>query len=796
MNIADIYKQMNYGPAPEANDKVTEWLEQHQDGFGLFINGEWQTQAEANYFESSNPADGTVLGKVTQANQDSVNNAVQAARDAQPGWQALGGHGRARYLYAIARLLQQKARSFAVLETMDNGKPIRESKKADIPLVIRHFYHHAGWAQLSDTENKGYQALGVVGQIIPWNFPLLMAAWKIAPALAAGNCVVLKPAEYTSLTALMLAEVMQEAGLPKGVVNIITGDGATGEMIVKHPDVDKIAFTGSTGVGRKIRQQTAGSGKKLTLELGGKSPYIVFDDADMDSAVEGLVDAIWFNQGQVCCAGSRLLIQESIEEVFIEKVKARMAKLIVGSPLDKNTDVGAIVDEVQRQRIDALVEQSKSEGANCWQPDQSLPNNGCFYPPTLLTDMETTNTAYREEIFGPVLSVVSFREQREAIALANNTTYGLASTIWSENINRALDVAPQIQAGVVWINTSNRFDASCGFGGYKESGMGREGGAEGMLEYMKPTVELASEQTITAGSSTEGDAYQAEMKQGALPSIDSTAKLYIGGKQCRSDNENTLEVISPSGELCGRVPEGSRKDIRNAVEAAHGAKSWAGKNGHSKAQIIYFMAENLAYREQEFCQRLVNTTGVNPEQAKQEFDACLEKIFTYAAWADKYDGAVHTPPMHGVTLAMNESIGVIGIACPDEQPLLAFVSLLLPAMAMGNCSVVIPSPKAALVVTDFYQVLETSDVPAGVVNIVTGDRDSLSKVLAEHQQVDSIWYQGSQQGSAMVEEASSSNLKRTWVNNGKQTDWYINGQEKQFLVHATQVKNIWIPYGD
>ena len=424
-NIVEIYKNMNYGPAPESNDSVESWLEQHQEGFNLFINGQWHRSGSDDFFDTVNPAKEVLLGKVTQADSDDVELAIASAHKAQPKWQALGGHGRARYLYAIARLIQKRSRQLAVLESMDNGKPIRESRDVDIPVVIRHFYHHAGWAQLVDSEYQGYKPVGVIGQIIPWNFPLLMAAWKIAPALAAGNCVVLKPAEYTSLSALMLAEIFEEAGLPEGVVNIITGDGRVGEMLVNHPDINKIAFTGSTKVGRMIREQTAGTGKKLTLELGGKSPFIVFDDADLDSAVEGVVDAIWFNQGQVCCAGSRLLVQEGIAESFIEKIKQRMTKLTLGDPLDKNTDIGAIIDPSQRARIESIVKQSVDEGATLWQPNLSQPDSGCFHQPTLLCDVETSNVAANVEIFGPVLSVMSFRDQSEAIQLANNTKYGL-----------------------------------------------------------------------------------------------------------------------------------------------------------------------------------------------------------------------------------------------------------------------------------------------------------------------------------------------------------------------------------
>jgi len=795
MNIAEIYNTMSYGPAPENNDNIQAWLKQHQDGFDLYINGEWNKPEQ--FFDSSNPANGSLLGKVGQANKGQVDLAVASARAAQPAWQALGGHGRARYLYAVARLLQKRSRQLAVLESMDNGKPIRESRDIDIPLAIRHFYHHAGWAQLSEAELDGFEPLGVIGQIIPWNFPLLMAAWKIAPAIAAGNCVVLKPAEYTSLTALMLAEVFEEAGLPKGVVNIVTGDGIVGEMLVTHPDIDKIAFTGSTNVGRMIREKTAGTGKKLTLELGGKSPFIVFDDADLDSAVEGLVDAIWFNQGQVCCAGSRLLIQESIAESFIEKVKSRMQNLKIGEPLDKNTDVGAIVDPSQRARINSLVEQSVTEGATMWQPDIEHPKDGCFFSPTLLCDVETSNVAANVEIFGPVLSVMSFRDQPEAVALANNTRYGLAASVWSENINRALDVAPQIKAGVVWVNTTNQFDAACGFGGYRESGMGREGGIEGMHEYLKPIEEkmksVAKKSKTAAKQSTKKDISSNLI---GFPSIDQTAKHYVNGKQVRADNGNTIVIRSTDGTECGRVGDGNRKDIRNAVQAAYKAESWSKTSGHNRAQIIYYLAENLTYRKNEFCGRLVETGNYSKSQAEQEFDASIDKLFTYAAWADKYDGAVHQPPLRGVTLAMNEPVGIIGIGCPESSPLLSFVSLLAPAIAMGNRVVIIPSETAPLIATDFYQVLETSDVPAGVVNIITGEKDNLMKTLAEHYQVESIWYHGSKDGCQMVELASAANLKRTWVNNGKEIDWMQTGKEKNFLRHACEVKNIWIPYGD
>lgn len=793
-NIAEIYETMDYGPAPEQSDYVHEWLKAHKDGFKLFIDGEWTAPTNGeNFIESENPANGEFLAKIAVASEDDVNAAVKAADKAFSKWSALSGHERAKYLYALARLIQKQSRFLAVLETLDNGKTIRETRDIDVPLVARHFYHHAGWAQLMDEEFVGQKPLGVVGQVIPWNFPLLMLAWKIAPALAAGNTVVLKPAEYTSLTALYFAELCEEAGIPKGVVNIVTGAGETGSHIVSHPDIAKVAFTGSTGVGRFIREATAGQDKKLTLELGGKSPFIVFEDADIDGAVEGLVDAIWFNQGQVCCAGSRLLVEEGIAERLVEKIKARLKNFRVGDPLDKTMDMGAIVDPVQLERISSLVKQGEDEGATIWQPEFDCPEGGCFYPPTLITDADPSNIAVREEIFGPVLSVMTFRTLKEAADLANNTRFGLAASIWSENINRALEISGLVKAGVVWVNTTNQFDAACGFGGYRESGFGREGGKEGMYEYLKD----ADEWLGTEGNLVDTPEAVKAANDAGLKAIDQTAKNYVGGKQARPDGGNTIPVVTHEGKIIGRVGEGNRKDIRNAVEAAYKNAGWSSATAHNRAQVIYYIAENLSYRESEIIDRLVTLTGVTKKAAKAEFDMSVSRLFSYGAWADKFDGMVHTPPLKNVALAVNEPIGVMGIVCPDVMPLLSFVSLVAPAIAMGNRTVVIPSQRYPLLATDFYQILETSDVPAGVVNIVTGDRDDLATVLAKHDQVDAIWYHGSADGSATIEKESAANLKRTWVNNGKARDWLSgNGEGRRFLREATQVKNIWLPYGD
>ena len=788
MSVATIFESMEYGPAPESDEQARAWLDQHGRAFGLFIGGEWAEAASGESFETANPATGEALARIAQAGAEDVDAAVAAARKAQGAWNKLGGHGRARYLYALARLVQKHSRLFAVLESMDNGKPVRESRDIDVPLVARHFYHHAGWAQLMESELAGYGPVGVAGQIVPWNFPLLMLAWKVAPALAMGNTVVLKPAEFTSLTALLFAELCREAGLPKGVVNIVTGDGRTGEMIARHDGIDKIAFTGSTEVGRLVREATAGAAKTLTLELGGKSPFIVFEDADLDSAVEGLVDAIWFNQGEVCCAGSRLLVQEGIAEAFLAKVRTRMNTLRVGDSLDKTIDIGALVAPVQKERIEALVARGVAEGATLWRPDVALPEDGCFVAPTLLSEVEPASTVAQEEIFGPVLVSMTFRTPADAVALANNTRYGLAASVWSENINLALDVAAKLRCGVVWVNATNQFDAAAGFGGCRESGFGREGGREGLFEYVKPDyVKSFKPYAPLKMPKPAGEP--------AATAIDRTAKMYIGGKQARPDGGNSLPVLDSKGRLIAHVGEGNRKDIRNAVEAARAAASWGNSSGHLRAQILYYVAENLAARSDEFAARIAAMTG---KSGKDEVEASIRRLFTWAAWADKYDGAVHGVPIRGVAMAMREPVGIVGISCPGRLPLLGFISLVAPAIAMGNRVVAIPSQAHPLAATDFYQVLDTSDVPGGVVNIVTGDREALARVLADHDEVDAIWHFGSAASCADIERASAGNLKRAWTDHGLDRDWNdaSQGEGHEFLRHATHVKNVWIPFGE
>jgi aldehyde dehydrogenase (NAD+) len=471
-----------YAPAPESTDIV-----RLQERYGLFVNGEFVEPKSGRFFPTIDPATEEVLAEVAEAGPEDVDLAVRAARDAYAShWRALPGAERAKYLYRIARGLQERAREFAVLESMNGGKPIKESRDVDVPLAAAHFFYYAGWADKLEYAfpNRTPRPLGVAGQVIPWNFPLLMAAWKLAPALATGNTAVLKPAETTPLTALLLGQVIQEAELPPGVVNIVTGAGDAGASVVEHPGVDKVAFTGSTEVGKIIRRRVAGTGKRLTLELGGKAANIVFEDAPIDQAVEGVVNGIYFNQGHVCCAGSRLLVQEPIFELLLEKLKARLGTLRVGNPLDKNTDVGAINSRPQLEKIRELVAAGVEEGAEMYQPPCDLPERGFWFAPTLFTGVSQSHRIAREEIFGPVLSILTFRTPEEAVEKANNTPYGLSAGVWTEKGSRILWMAERMRAGVVWANTFNRFDPASPFGGYKESGFGREGGRHGLEPYV------------------------------------------------------------------------------------------------------------------------------------------------------------------------------------------------------------------------------------------------------------------------------------------------------------------------
>jgi len=788
MTLLKSFEELDYSEALESSTEAQKWLERNGRRFGQFINGKFDNRKNADLIASHNPSNGELLAHIEVASASQLDTAVTAARKAQPKWQALGGYGRAKVLYALARLLQKNTRLTAVLETLDNGKPIRESRDIDVPLAIRHFYHHAGWAQLQEHELSSYQPIGVAAQIVPWNFPLLMLAWKIAPAMAMGNTIVFKSAEQTPITAMFFAHLCEQAGVPSGVVNIVNGAGDIGSLLASHKGVDKVAFTGSTAVGRSIRQSTAGQGKKLTLELGGKSAFVVFEDADLDAAVEGLVDSIWFNQGEVCCAGSRLLVQAKVVDKLHSKIKKRIQKLRLGLPLDKSTDLGSLVSQTQYQRVDQMVQQGLQHGGELFQAYDGQ-SEGNYYPPSLITEIDASHPLAQEEIFGPVLVSMTFRTQSEAVALANNSRYGLAASVWSENINRAMDVAPKLKAGVIWINCHNQFDASCGFGGVRESGFGREGGKEGLYEYLKPKS-LTPIKKLKPTTSKK--------QPSSIETIDRTLKFYIGGKQVRPDGGHSITTYKADGSLASLVGSGNRKDIRNAVSAAIKANSWSTQNGHLRAQIIYFLAENLAMRESEWVKRLQDLCGITKKDAKAEFIASLSRLFSYAAWSDKYDGAVHNVPYRGVTMALPEAIGVLAQIAPEDTPLLSTISLIAPAIAMGNRVILIPSQRYAGVALELVQTLETSDIPPGVINIVTGNKGELAEQLAGHAEVDGIWCWSDDETVFKVEATSAADLKRLWVHQEGDRDWLDpqQGEGLEFLRNATEVKNIWTPYGD
>jgi len=779
------FQNISYGPAPEDSKEVNSWIKNLKNPNNHFINGKFIKSSSSKKLNIINPSTNKKIATLSVASKKDVNAAVSAAKKAHVKWSKLSSFVRSKYLYALARLIQKNSRFISVLETIDNGKPIRETRDIDIPLVARHFYYHAGWA--ARNTNNSDNSIGVVGQIIPWNFPLLMLAWKIAPAIALGNTVVLKPAEYTSLTALYFAELCEKAKIPQGVINIITGDGSTGEHITSHKDIKKIAFTGSTEVGKKIIQTNTNPDKKMTMELGGKSPFIVFEDADLDSAVEGVVDAIWFNQGQVCCAGSRLLVQESIEKKFIQKLKKRMEKLRVGDPLDKSIDIGAIVAPVQLKKINSLVNKAQKDGNKLWQPSWSCPTNGLFYPPSLFTNVTPSSFIAQVEIFGPVLTTMTFRTPSEAVSIANNTPYGLAASIWSENINLALDIAPKVKAGVIWINSTNLFDAACGFGGYKESGFGREGGSEGIRAYSKLPLPLSKSKRGKKSS-----------KGRSSNSIDRTPKLYIGGKQKRPDSGYSFSSYDAHNNFICDVPNANRKDVRDTVEVASKAVGKSSTN-FNRAQILYYLAENLQDRKNTFSSLLSSLIGISQKDAEKEFDQSIERLFYYGAMADKFEGSIHNPPIRGLTLAVKEPIGVVANILNDDYPLLSLITTLGSNFAAGNASIIVPGQKTSLLATELYQLLETSDVPAGYINILTTKQNSLNKILAEHENIDGIWYFSENNNERLrVIQSTTSNLKRSWCPQSKNLDWSSKEEDflEEFLYQSTQVKNIWIPYGE
>ncbi len=796
--------------------------------------------------------------------------AVAAARAAYDGvWSRISAAERGKYLYRIARGIAERSRELAVVETLDNGKPIKESRDVDVPTAAAHFFYHAGWAD--KLEHAGYGAapapLGVAGQVIPWNFPLLMAAWKIAPALAAGNTVVIKPAETTPLSILVLAEIFADADLPPGVVNIITGAGDIGAALVNHPGIDKVAFTGSTEVGRQIQASLAGTGRKITLELGGKAANVVFDDAPIDQAVEGIVNGIFFNQGHVCCAGSRLLVQESVADEVNEKLRARIATLRMGDPMDKNTDVGAINSATQLATIRALTDTGEAEGAERWTSPCPVPDRGFFFPPTVFTRVSQSMRIARDEIFGPVLSVLTFRTPDEAVAKANNTPYGLSAGVWTEKGSRILGMASALRAGVVWANTFNRFDPAAAFGGYKESGFGREGGRSGLSAYLDTEddgpVRAAADgaaipvsrspvgaleggkvdagrmdsgsvdggSAVAAGADALSDAEAladatavvasaeagrvgrdaqfsptatGQSVQSAAPNDDTangtpriavskTYKLYVGGAFPRSESGRTYQASGgPGGSIVANVAQGSRKDARDAVGAARKAfKPWSAATAYNRGQVIYRIAEMLEGRRAQF----VDLLGGHPEDAAA-VDASIDRLVHYAGWTDKLASVFGSAnPVAGPFFSFStpEPTGVVAAVAPQHDPLLGLVSVLAPIITSGNTAVVIAAQHQPLAAVTLAEVLATSDVPGGVVNILTGDPAEIAPHLAAHGDVNALDLTGTD-GSLRteLEKAAAGTIKRVYA--PRNPDFSRppgTARMRAFL----EIKSVWHPTG-
>ena len=716
MTVREILQTMAYGPVPESPEPALQWLEAHGRRIRLFIGNRWVEPARGEFFETTNPATGTPLAQFSRASAEDVDAAVQAATAALGPWRATPGSVRARSLYALARQVQRHAALLAVLETLDTGTPIQKAREVEIPLVVRHFLHYAGSAHLTERVFPHYEPVGVCGQILPWRFPLLSLAQRIAPALAAGCTVVLRPSEFTPLGAMALCDLVEEAGLPPGVVNVVTGDAQVDGILVDHPGVHQIAFTGPPQVGRILRERTAGTGKVLALEFEDNLPFVVLDCADLDSAVEGVLDAIGF--------GLHLLVQESVADRFLMKLQARMERLRVGDPLDRTVDFGPIVASAHLEETRRLCEIAVLEGARMWQPSWEVPKEGLYFPPTLLTDVAPSCTIARAEASGPVLVMMTFRTAQEAVELANTSRYGPRASVWTEDIGTALEIAHQIRVGTVWVNGTNLFEAR---------------GCEGVREYLK-------------------------LIQRPSP---------------------------PSPGPRGGVPD-SGGTVEAAVELARRAfPRWRDASGYTRAQILHRAAENLEGCSAEFVGRIAKRMG-DAEGARREVEAAIRRLFAFAARADKVEGRVYPvhPPRH-LVVAVPEPVGVIGIVCPEEAPLLSLVTLTSAAIAAGNTVVVVPSESHTVAASDFVRVLEASDVPAGVVNVLTGARESLGRALAQHDGVDAVWYFGPVEGIRFIELASAGNLKRTWVS--RDAPWNLD--EEEVLYRATRVKTIWIPYG-
>lgn len=782
--VQAAYQELVFGSALENDARELAWISSHEGQFGHYIGGAWVEAG--SHFPTMRPSRGEKLANIGVGTKKHVDDACRAAKAAFPSWSGLTNFQRSKFLYAIARTIADNKRTLAVLDAIENGKPIREAK-IDVALCVRHFNYYARMAMLGTNPS-----LGVIACIIPWNFPLLMFAWKVAPALAAGNTVVLKPAETTSLSVLRLMGLLHDQSiLPGGVLNIVTGDGSTGRHLVANTIPSKIAFTGSTEVGQLIREATAHRPVLLTMELGGKSPFIVCADADIDSAVEGVINAIFYNGGQVCCAGARIFVHESIRKEFMRRLHLRMKALRIGDSLEKGVDVGAINSRDQYEKISSMI--ALAPEGSVWQ-DLScpIPEGGNFIRPTTI-EVEPTHTLAQEEIFGPVVVVMSFADPMEAIALANETHYGLAASIWTQNGELALALAGAIKAGTVWINCTNCFDGGAGFGGEKMSGFEREGGPEGLraVTHLVWDGEVTPFPELEAGVATipMNDRYDRTTR------IDRTYKFYTGNKERRPDGGRTFFVQDHTGRVIARVGDGNRKDLRDMVATATGAAaSIESLTGHQQGQILEYLAEHLQARSEEMAEVIHWSTGNPMPHARFEVDTSIQLLWYWAAQADGYTGTVQNTATDFVVTAHNGPNGVMGIRAPDTFPLLGFVAAVAPAVAMGNAVVAIAGahPLPAL---ELIRSLRDSDVQPGALGILTAeDPDALAVQLAgNYDEVRAFWSFSTNRAKD-IRTGSAWNMKRIWITDGDTFDWLgAQARSDEFLWSATQVKNVWLP---
>lgn len=805
--LIDIMKSMDYGDAPESEALVHEWLARRGKKLGSFVNGNWQSGTNKKSFEVMNPCTGETLASVDEADTKDLDEVAKVAKGAFALWSKLSPSAKARHLYSIARHVQKHQQLLTVLDSVNTGRAIHEVKNHDIPQVVRCLYHFTGWAELMSTEMPGWKPRGVVAVILAWNFPLWNLVSLVAPAMAAGNTVIVKPATVTPLSALLFAEICNEAGLPPGVVNVINGSQNTiGRALASHSEVSQVSFMGSVKHGRELRQMTAGMAKKFCAHLSGKSAMLVFDSADLDAAVEGVIEGMFFNHGQVVSAASRLLIHEPVFDIFVDKLKARMKNIRIGKSLDKNIDLGTVMSDKQLDKIKKYVTEAAKEKAEVFQTAD------LHTPLTLITNINPTSRIAMEEVFGPVLVTFPFRTAKEAVALANVSAYGIAASVWSENMALCLEVAKSIAAANVWINCHNVFDAAAEFDHFRLSGYGSCGGKEGLYDFLQLCCDEVQDQNAKVniptndfvikpnGPSAATVCDKNELGSNSVPCIDATYKSYVGGSQKRPDGNCSRPIYSGAGDVLGHIPECNRKDVRDAVEAAQKAQpGWVKRTGHNRLQILYYIAENLQRRQLEFAKQLSLATGCSDDDAKKEVEQALESLFCWGSYCDKYGGEVRETNMYGIVYNTREAVGVIGIICPETSPFLPFVTLLATAICRGNTVVIVPSEKHPLAGLDFYQILDTSDVPAGVVNILTGDSHLLARQLASHQDVNAVWCFGSSEMCKSVEYLSADNMKRTWVNDGRPSfafDSVTAVQRKELLRHVTKIKTIWMPMGE